>query len=148
MRIKNDVDLPDDAIADIRQVSLLGEKYVALEAPAGRGENRLSDGDNIRWRTPADLEVEECSGPSRSCSAASQLGDHPRANGSWTAAPTGCATILGSSGTSSARSCAEDDIVHADGLDQPPPPPHRYDHPAPSASPVPAVEVLAANTTG
>ncbi len=40
--------LPDNAIADIRQVSLLGEKYVALEAPAdGSGTGRLSDGDDI-----------------------------------------------------------------------------------------------------
>ena len=63
MRIKNDVDLPDDAIADIRQVSLLGEKYVALEAPAGGGEGRLSDGDNIPLAdTGRNPEVEEVLG--------------------------------------------------------------------------------------
>ena len=28
--VRKDVDLPDNAIAEIRQVSLLGEKYVAL----------------------------------------------------------------------------------------------------------------------
>ncbi len=35
MRVRDDVELPDNVIADIRQVSLLGEKYVALEAPTG-----------------------------------------------------------------------------------------------------------------
>ena len=48
MRVRNGTVLPDNAIADIRQSSLLGEKYVALEDPtdeAPRGQ--LGDGDNI-----------------------------------------------------------------------------------------------------
>ena len=36
LRIRDDVELPDNAIADIRQISLLGEKYVALEAARAR----------------------------------------------------------------------------------------------------------------
>ena len=48
MRVRKDVDLPDNAIAEIRQVSLLGEKYVALEPPSeGASDGRLGDGDNI-----------------------------------------------------------------------------------------------------
>ena len=64
MRVKNDVDLPDNAIADIRQVSLLGEKYVALEAPSsGASGGRLSDGDRIPLAdTGRNPEVEEVLG--------------------------------------------------------------------------------------
>jgi len=64
MRIKNDVVLPDNAIADIRQTSLLGEKYVALEAPTDQpGQGRLSDGDNIALSdTGRNPEVEEVLG--------------------------------------------------------------------------------------
>jgi len=63
MRVRDDVDLPDDAVADIRQVSLLGEKYVALEPPEGGGEGRLSDGDNIPLSdTGRNPEVEEVLG--------------------------------------------------------------------------------------
>ncbi|MEQ6900731.1 MCE family protein [Nocardioides sp. YIM 152588] len=64
MRIRDNVDLPDNAIADIRQVSLLGEKYVALEAPPGAaGDGRLSDGDRIDMSaTGRNPEVEEVLG--------------------------------------------------------------------------------------
>ena len=64
LRIKNDVDLPDNAVADIRQVSLLGEKYVALEAPPGKTPTgRLSDGDTIPLSaTGRNPEVEEVLG--------------------------------------------------------------------------------------
>ena len=64
MRVKDDVVLPDNAIADIRQVSLLGEKYVALEAPTqGKGTGRLSDGDEIGLAdTGRNPEVEEVLG--------------------------------------------------------------------------------------
>ncbi|TIC83936.1 MCE family protein [Nocardioides sp. GY 10113] len=64
MRIKDTVDLPDNAVADIRQVSLLGEKYVALEAPKGAGAvGRLSDGDRIAMSaTGRNPEVEEVLG--------------------------------------------------------------------------------------
>lgn len=63
LRIKNDVDLPDNPVAEIRQVSLLGEKYVALEAPPSGGTGRLSDGDNIPLAdTGRNPEVEEVLG--------------------------------------------------------------------------------------
>lgn len=64
MQVRKDLELPANTVAEIRQSSLLGEKYVALlepttAAPAGR----LADGDNI----PLDLtsrnpEVEEVLG--------------------------------------------------------------------------------------
>ncbi|HEX6485656.1 MAG TPA: MlaD family protein, partial [Nocardioidaceae bacterium] len=48
MRIQNGVDLPDNAVALIRQTSLLGEKYVALLPPPGkRAQGELSDGDHL-----------------------------------------------------------------------------------------------------
>jgi phospholipid/cholesterol/gamma-HCH transport system substrate-binding protein len=64
MRVRNDVTLPDNAVAEIRQVSLLGEKYVALEAPHGvEPQGRLSDGDNIPLSaTGRNPEVEEVLG--------------------------------------------------------------------------------------
>jgi phospholipid/cholesterol/gamma-HCH transport system substrate-binding protein len=64
LRVRDDVRLPDNAVADIRQVSLLGEKYVALEAPPGRsGRGTLSDGDNIPLSaTGRNPEVEEVLG--------------------------------------------------------------------------------------
>ena len=64
LRIKDDVDLPDNAIADIRQVSLLGEKYVALEPPTSEEPTgQLSDGDTISLdETGRNPEVEEVLG--------------------------------------------------------------------------------------
>jgi len=64
MRVKDNVELPDNAIADIRQVSLLGEKYVALEPPAqGAQTGKLSDGDKIDLAdTGRNPEVEEVLG--------------------------------------------------------------------------------------
>lgn len=64
LRVRNDVELPDNAIADIRQVSLLGEKYVALEAPeTGASDNQLGEGDNIDLAsTGRNPEVEEVLG--------------------------------------------------------------------------------------
>ena len=51
MRVRNGTELPDNAIADIRQSSLLGEKYVALEAPPDQEpEGVLEDGDEIILR--------------------------------------------------------------------------------------------------
>jgi len=47
MEINGDTVLPDNAEATIRQTSLLGEKFVSLDAPAGGGSGRLSDGDVI-----------------------------------------------------------------------------------------------------
>jgi phospholipid/cholesterol/gamma-HCH transport system substrate-binding protein len=64
LRVREDVELPDNAIADIRQVSLLGEKYVALEAPeSGASDSRLGEGDNIPLSsTGRNPEVEEVLG--------------------------------------------------------------------------------------
>jgi len=64
MLVREDIDLPDNAIAEIRQVSLLGEKYVALEPPPeGASTGRLGDGDNIPLSsTGRNPEVEEVLG--------------------------------------------------------------------------------------
>ncbi|GAB3860230.1 hypothetical protein GCM10028801_22660 [Nocardioides maradonensis] len=64
MRVRDDVDLPDNAIAEIRQVSLLGEKYVALLPPTSvPPEGRLANGDNIPLTsTNRNPEVEEVLG--------------------------------------------------------------------------------------
>lgn len=64
LRIRDDVDLPDNAVADIRQVSLLGEKYVALEAPTDVAPSgNLSEGDTIDLAdTGRNPEVEEVLG--------------------------------------------------------------------------------------
>jgi phospholipid/cholesterol/gamma-HCH transport system substrate-binding protein len=64
LRVRDDVELPDNAIADIRQVSLLGEKYVALEAPeSGASDRQLGEGDEIPLSsTGRNPEVEEVLG--------------------------------------------------------------------------------------
>ncbi len=64
MLVRKDVDLPDNAVAEIRQVSLLGEKYVALEPPSeGASANRLGEGDHIPLSdTGRNPEVEEVLG--------------------------------------------------------------------------------------
>ena len=64
MNVRDDVELPDNAFADIRQVSLLGEKYVALEEPIGEEPvGRLGDGDDIPLAsTGRNPEVEEVLG--------------------------------------------------------------------------------------
>lgn len=63
VRIEDDVELPDDADATLRQTSLLGEKFVSLSAPATGGVGRLSDGDVIPLdRTGRNPEVEEVLG--------------------------------------------------------------------------------------
>ena len=64
LRIREDVVLPDNAIADIQQVSLLGEKYVSLEEPTEQEPTgRLGEGDNIPLSvTGRNPEVEEVLG--------------------------------------------------------------------------------------
>lgn len=60
MRIPATTKLPDDARAELKQTSLLGEKYVALERPTTGGSGTLSDGDLIPLdRTSRNPEVEE-----------------------------------------------------------------------------------------
>ncbi|MEV7687057.1 MCE family protein [Streptomyces bungoensis] len=61
LRIADSVKLPGNAVADLRQTSMLGEKYVALSAPAGTPPvGRLRDGDRIPLsRSGRNPEVEE-----------------------------------------------------------------------------------------
>lgn len=61
MRLPRSVKLPDNAIAEIKQTSLLGEKYIELSPPPATAPvGRLSDGDNIPLdRTGRNPEVEE-----------------------------------------------------------------------------------------
>ncbi len=62
--LRNDTKLPDNAIAEIRQTSLLGEKFVSLSAPeTGASNEPLGDGDVIDLdRTGRNPEVEEVLG--------------------------------------------------------------------------------------
>ena len=60
MRVPAGAKLPDDTRAELKQTSLLGEKYIALERPEGGGTGTLSDGDLIPLaRTSRNPEVEE-----------------------------------------------------------------------------------------
>jgi len=63
--VRKDIDLPENVEIDVRQTSLLGEKYLALvEPPAGTASTkRLSSGDKIPLsRTSRNPEVEEVLG--------------------------------------------------------------------------------------
>ncbi|MDP2774072.1 MAG: MCE family protein [Nocardioides sp.] len=63
MEIRGDTELPDNTVAEIRQTSLLGEKFVQLGEPEGGGEGELADGDEIPLeRTGRNPEVEEVLG--------------------------------------------------------------------------------------
>lgn len=64
MRIRDDVEVPGNAVAMIRQTSLLGEKYVSLEPdPVKKAKGRLGDNDNIDMAsTGRNPEVEEVLG--------------------------------------------------------------------------------------
>jgi phospholipid/cholesterol/gamma-HCH transport system substrate-binding protein len=64
MRVQDDVKLPSNVVAGIRQTSLLGEKYVILEpAPGEPAHGRLSDGDHIPLEhTGRNPELEEVLG--------------------------------------------------------------------------------------
>jgi phospholipid/cholesterol/gamma-HCH transport system substrate-binding protein len=61
LRLPRSVKLPDNATAEIKQTSLLGEKYVELAQPtSAKPVGRLGDGDNIVLdRTSRNPEVEE-----------------------------------------------------------------------------------------
>lgn len=61
LRLPKSVKLPDNAIAELKQTSLLGEKYVQLAPPrSAEPEGHLGDGDNIPLaRTGRNPEVEE-----------------------------------------------------------------------------------------
>ena len=62
--LRNDTELPDNAIATIRQTSLLGEKFVSLSPPpTGAEDDLLDDGDRIPIEdTGRNPEVEEVLG--------------------------------------------------------------------------------------
>ncbi len=60
LEINGDVDLPDNAVATIRQTSLLGEKFVSLAPPKTGAAGKLSDGDNLPLgSTGRNPEIEE-----------------------------------------------------------------------------------------
>jgi phospholipid/cholesterol/gamma-HCH transport system substrate-binding protein len=63
VEVPGDIDLPDNARAEIRQTSLLGEKFVQLETPSDPGSGKLSNNDTIGLdRTGRNPEVEEVFG--------------------------------------------------------------------------------------
>lgn len=64
LALRGDVELPDNATAEIRQTSLLGEKFVSLAPPVtGVSSAELSDGDVIPLeRSGRNPEVEEVLG--------------------------------------------------------------------------------------
>lgn len=61
LRVDGSVKLPGNAIAELHQTSMLGEKYVALSAPADAAPTgRLADGDRIPLsRSGRNPEIEE-----------------------------------------------------------------------------------------
>ncbi len=61
LRVEKRVKLPDNAFAALRQTSLLGEKFVALEPPQQeKPQGKLGDGDIIPIsRTQRSVEIEE-----------------------------------------------------------------------------------------
>ncbi|MGH3664389.1 MAG: MCE family protein [Micromonosporaceae bacterium] len=61
MRLDKSIKLPDNAMAAVRQTSLLGEKFIALDQPPkGTAQGDLGDGDLIPLaRTQRSVEVEE-----------------------------------------------------------------------------------------
>ncbi|MFC5219152.1 MCE family protein [Streptomyces coerulescens] len=61
LRVADSVELPGNAIAELRQTSMLGEKYVALSQPVGTAPvGRLGDGDVIPLsRSGRNPEIEE-----------------------------------------------------------------------------------------
>ncbi|MFG2745068.1 MCE family protein [Streptomyces chartreusis] len=61
LRVADSVKLPANAIAELRQTSMLGEKYVALSRPVGTAPvGRLGDGDVIPLsRSGRNPEIEE-----------------------------------------------------------------------------------------
>ncbi|WP_254402104.1 MCE family protein [Streptomyces sp. AC555_RSS877] len=61
LRVADSVELPGNAIAELRQTSMLGEKYVALSKPVGTAPvGRLGDGDVVPLsRSGRNPEIEE-----------------------------------------------------------------------------------------
>ncbi|MET7847242.1 MCE family protein [Streptomyces avermitilis] len=61
LRVADSVKLPANAVAELRQTSMLGEKYVALSAPPGTAPvGRLGDGDRVPLsRSGRNPDIEE-----------------------------------------------------------------------------------------
>ncbi|WP_328976069.1 MCE family protein [Streptomyces canus] len=61
LRVADSVKLPANAVAELRQTSMLGEKYVALSAPSDTAPvGRLGDGDRVPLsRSGRNPEIEE-----------------------------------------------------------------------------------------
>ncbi len=120
MLVKNNVVLPDNAIAEIRQVSLLGEKYVALEPPPDQeSDGRLGEGDTISLAaTGRNPEVEEVLGALSfllSGGGVAQLGTITReANEVMSGRQDRLRSMLGSlEGVVSTLDAQKADIIHA-----------------------------------
>jgi phospholipid/cholesterol/gamma-HCH transport system substrate-binding protein len=63
LTLRKDAELPDNAEAEIRQTSLLGEKFVSLKAPEDPSSEPLGQGDVIGLdRSGRNTEVEEVLG--------------------------------------------------------------------------------------
>jgi phospholipid/cholesterol/gamma-HCH transport system substrate-binding protein len=64
VRLKDSVRLPDNAVAELRQTSLLGEKFVSLSPPTDEpAQGRLANGDTIPLsRSGRNPEIEEVLG--------------------------------------------------------------------------------------
>jgi phospholipid/cholesterol/gamma-HCH transport system substrate-binding protein len=63
VELRADTRLPENTVAEIRQTSLLGEKFVSLSAPAEGAEGELTSGDTIPLeRSGRNPEVEEVLG--------------------------------------------------------------------------------------
>jgi phospholipid/cholesterol/gamma-HCH transport system substrate-binding protein len=63
LQLRNNTKLPENTIAEIRQTSLLGEKFVQLAAPETGAEGTLTDGEVIPLeRSGRNPEVEEVLG--------------------------------------------------------------------------------------
>lgn len=63
VKVNNDVELPDNSVATIRQTSLLGEKFVSLAPPDNGATGTLGDGDTISIdRAGRNPEIEEVLG--------------------------------------------------------------------------------------
>lgn len=61
--VRRDTKLPANAVAEIQQTSLLGEKFVALESPSQPSTTLMKSGDTIPLaRTGANPQVEEVLG--------------------------------------------------------------------------------------
>lgn len=60
VRINGDVELPGNAVATIRQTSILGEKFVSIDPPPTNAAGRLEDGAHIPLdRSGRNPEIEE-----------------------------------------------------------------------------------------